>query len=210
MIPELKHIIKQIAEETEFQKEYMVWGEFVHNIASTDSVDVIVKNRRILCAYFGVNSETLEQFCQECIHRLFPRYVEDFRNDIIEWSEIEKFKQYVTEEKILKEIDELSEYAADKKLLYKFIWSYNNSGSEAELIGYLSECKNKEIKTKMLSYLSGQQEVLSKDLPKDNKAIISQVNKTFKEGMGDALMVGYNREEILKQYGLHHLVGKNK
>ncbi len=93
-------------------------------------------------------------------------------------------------------------------MLYKFIWSYNNNGSEVELLGYLSECKNKDIKTKMLSYLSNQQESSTKDLPNDNKAIISQVNKTFKEGMGDALMVGYNREEILKQYGLHHLIDK--
>lgn len=208
MTPELKHIIEQIAEETQYQKEYMVWGEFVYNIASTNSVDVIVKNKRILCAYFGVNSETLELFCQENIHRLFPRYVEDFRNDIIECNEIEKFKQYVTDEKILIEIDRLSEYAADKKLLYKFIWSYNNNGSEAGLLGYLSECKNKDIKTKMLSYLSNSNELHTNEIPKDNKTVISHVNKTFKEELGDALMIGYNREEILKQYGLHHLLDK--
>ncbi len=99
MISDLKHIIEKIAEETQYQKEYMVWGEFVHNIASTGSVDVIVKNKRILCVYFGVNSETLELFCQENIHRLFPRYVEDFKNYLIDWSEIEKFKQHVTDEK---------------------------------------------------------------------------------------------------------------
>lgn len=152
--------------------------------------------------------DTLTQFCQENIHRLFPRYVEDFKNYLIDWSEIEKFKQHVTDEKILEEIEKLSIYAADMNLLYRFIWCYNNGGSETELLEYLSKCKNKEIKTKMLGYLSNCNELPTNEVPKDNKTVISHVNKTFKEELGDALMIGYNREEILKQYGLHHLIDK--
>ncbi len=208
MTPELKHIIEQISRETQYQKEQIVWGEFVHNIASADSIDAIAKNKRILCAYFGMTPDTLTQFCQENIHRLFPRYVENFKNYLIEWSEIEKFKQHVTDEKILEEIEKLSIYAADMNLLSRFIWCYNNGGSESELLEYLSQCNDKEIKTKMLSYLSNSKELPTDNLPKENKTVISHVNKTFKEELGDALMIGYNREEILKQYGLHHLIDK--
>lgn len=210
MINDINSIIAAIAKETDYHREAMVWREFIFNIESARTIDAIIKNKKILCAYFGMCPDILRQYCDDCIDQLFPIFVEKFKNDEVEWHEIERFRSYCTDENILSEIDRLSEYAADKNLLNEFIWELNNGGSEAKLLTYLAECKSKEIKTQMLAYLNDQSSAPKPTeqavTPTSKSTIIGHVNRQCKQVAGSSLLIGYNREHILKQYGLEHLI----
>lgn len=208
MTNDVNYTISSIAKETDFHRETIVWREFIFNIESAKSIDAIIKNKNILCAYFGMCPNSLSQYCDYCIQRLFPVYVEKFKNDEIEWHEIEKFKSYCSDESILEKIDQLSAYAVDKSLLNEFIWEYNNGRSETKMLKYLSECKDKGIRTQMLAYFNHpySQENAQKISPTNKSAIIGHINRQCKQTAGKALLIGYNRQEILRQYGLDHVI----
>lgn len=209
---QIKAVIEDIASETNSQLSVDVWQDWICDIASAKSLDRIIFDKETLLAYWGCSSQIFLNFCEKQIKELFYVYIEDFNNGLISWSEIDKFRRFCNDVDVLNEINRLAVLNKDLNLLRRFIADYEKGAVDSVLIDYLRQSESGDVKVKMLEYLKKRQvKKHRKTKPVINhKQVIQTVTDTYKQELGEFLLVGYNRNEILRQYGLEHLIDKSE
>lgn len=204
---QIKFFIEKIAVETNSLATVSVWQEWIYDIASSRSIDRISFDRETLTAYFGCLSPAFAELCDFYIKNLFSVYVEDYSAGVISWSEIEKFKSLCNDESILNEIKKLEMLNKDLGLFRKFIADFEKRVDDSVLIEYLRQCESFEVKNMMLEILKKRQAQKQRTTkPIVNRKKLKKATDSCLRDAGGFMLINYDRNEILRQYGLEHLI----